>query len=227
MKKKQIIEIIFIILAISLISYPIISNYIYSHNQKEDISNYKKEMDDLSDEDKKRELERAKKYNDDIEKDADIDISLEEKETKNNSKYTSILNLKDAMGYISIPKIKVYLPIYHGTSKKVLQSGVGHIENSSLPIGGKNTHAVLAGHTGLAKKKIFDDINKLKIGDEFYIYILNETLTYKVDKIDIVSPDNSDVIKTEENKDYITLVTCTPRLVNTHRLLVRGERMEY
>ena len=122
--------------------------------------------------------------------------------------------------------IQVYLPIYQGINKDILNSGVGHIEKTSLPVGGKNTHSVLAGHSGLARTKIFDDIDKLKIGDRFYIHVLDEILIYQVDKIDVVKPDDTDTIKVEEDKDYVTLVTCTPRKKNTHRLLVRGTRVE-
>ena len=130
------------------------------------------------------------------------------------------------MGYITIEKIKVELPIYHGTSNEVLNSSVGHIEGSSLPIGGLTTHSVLSAHRGLPSAKLFTNLDRLEIGDTFKITILDEVLTYQVDKIVIVKPNNRDNIKIEENKDYITLLTCTPYGINTHRLLVRGVRIE-
>lgn len=131
------------------------------------------------------------------------------------------------MGYIEIPKIKILLPIYHGTSERVLQSGVGHLEHTSLPVGGKSTHAVLSGHRGLANAKIFTDLNKMEKGDVFYIKVLTRTFTYQVDQILTVEPTETKALEIEEGKDYVTLVTCTPYGINTHRLLVRGRRIPY
>lgn len=224
MSKKTIIYIVLIFLGMSLIAIPIISNYINIYKQTMIISDYTEKVQELPEEKKKEKLQNAKIYNENLERDTAIDLSLAKKEK--NLKSTDVLKIGETIGYISIPKIQVYLPIYQGITKKVLQSGVGHIEKSSLPVGGKNTHSVLAGHTGLAKTKIFDDIDKLKIGDKFYIHIFDEVLIYQVDKIDVVEPDDTDTIKVEEDKDYITLVTCTPRKKNTHRLLVRGTRIE-
>ena len=224
MSKKTILYILMIIFGMSLIAFPLISNYINIYKQTMIISNYTEKVQELPEEKKKEKLENAKIYNENLERDTAIDLSLAKKEK--NIKSTDVLNIGETIGYISIPKIQVYLPIYQGITKKVLQSGVGHIEKSSLPVGGKNTHSVLAGHTGLAKTKIFDDIDKLNIGDKFYIHIFDKVLTYQVDKIDVVEPDDTDTIKVEEDEDYITLVTCTPRRKNTHRLLVRGTRIE-
>lgn len=226
MNKKKIFYILMIILGMSLISYPIISNYINMYKQTIKISNYQEDILKIPEDEKQKELANAQNYNNQLEQSTAIDISLNNNENLINTEYINVLNLDEVMGYISIPKINVYFPIYHGTSKNVLQSGVGHLEKTSLPIGGKNTHAVLAGHSGLSRVKIFDDLNKLNIGDKFYIHILNNMLSYQVDKIDVILPDNTDAIKTEENKDYVTLVTCTPRILNTHRLLVRGSRIE-
>ena len=226
MNKKKILYILMIILGISLISYPIISNYINSYRQTTIISNYQHKIHKLPEEERKQELEKARMYNDKLEQTTAIDLSLNNSETNNDIKYINVLNIGETMGFIYIPKIDIYLPIYHGISEDVLQSGVGHIEKSSLPIGGKNTHAVLAGHSGLARTKIFDDLDKLNLGDIFYIYVLNETLQYQIDKIDIVMPNDTETIKVEKDKDYVTLVTCTPRVLNTHRLLVRGTRIQ-
>ena len=130
------------------------------------------------------------------------------------------------MGYISIPKIEAYLPIYHGTSENVLQSGVGHVESSSFPIGEKNSHTVLAGHSGLVRAKIFDQINKLKEDDMFFIYMFDEVFAYKINQIKVVLPDNTQDVQIVNGKEYVTLLTCTPYAINSHRLLVRGERIE-
>lgn len=225
--KNKIIEILFIIVGISLIGYPIISNYLASYNQTVAISNYQEDVNSLSIEEKQDELEKAREYNKELEQTSTVDISMANYiDRREHVSYLNVLNIGNQMGYISIPKIDVYLPIYHGISEDVLQAGVGHIENTALPIGGKGTHAVLAGHTGLVRTKMFDDINKLGIGDKFYIHVLDEVLTYEVDKIDVVLPDNTDTIVVKPEEDYITLVTCTPYMLNTHRLLVRGVRSE-
>lgn len=131
------------------------------------------------------------------------------------------------MGYLSIPKISVSLAIYHGTSSMVLEEGVGHIEGTSLPVGGKSSHCVLSAHTGLPGAKLFTDLDQLVEGDKFFIYILNETLAYEVDQITIITPDEFDELVIFENQDYVTLLTCTPYGVNSHRLLVRGHRIPY
>lgn len=225
--KKKIIEVLLILMGIILIGYPIISTFIASYTQTIAISNYQETIDNLSEAEKENELQKARDYNSEMEEVVSVDLSMNGSEDENEYvSYMNVLNIGDAMAYISIPKINVYLPIYHGLSENVLQSGVGHLETTSLPVGGLGTHAVLAGHTGLVRTKIFDDINKLEEKDKFYIYVLGETLAYEVDQIDVVLPDETDVIVVEQDKDYVTLITCTPYMINTHRLLVRGSRIE-
>ncbi len=142
--------------------------------------------------------------------------------------YTQILDYANhMMGYIEIPKISVYLPIYHGTSDDVLAKGIGHMSQTAFPIGGESTHAVLTGHTALPNAKLFTDLTELVEGDVFYIQILGETLAYEVDQIKVVDPEDTSDMQAEKGKDYVTLITCTPYAVNTHRLLVRGERIPY
>lgn len=223
--KKKIIEIAFILIGIILIAYPIISACLSAFNQTVAISNYQEVINNLSDEEKENELQKARDYNSEMEGIVSVDISMSSNEDETVS-YLNVLNIGEAMAYISIPKIDVYLPIYHGLSEDVLQSGVGHLDTTSFPVGGEGTHAVLAGHTGLVRTKIFDDINKLKEKDKFYIDVLGETLAYEVDKIDVVLPDDTDTIVVEQDKDYVTLITCTPYMINTHRLLVRGSRVD-
>lgn len=150
-----------------------------------------------------------------------------------NSEYNKCLNLNNdgMMGYISIPKIDVKLPIYHSTDNEVLQKYVGHLEGSSLPVGGKSTHGVLAAHRGLPSSRLFTDLDRMEEGDRFYIYVINQVLTYQVDRIYPMIDKNdkaklTEALQTKEGKDYITLLTCTPYGVNTHRLLVRGKRVE-
>ena len=131
------------------------------------------------------------------------------------------------MGYISIPRINVTIPVYHGTSEEVLQVAVGHMQNTSLPVGGENTHAVLSGHRGLPSKALFTDLDQVQIGDVFYLTVLNETIYYQVDQILTVLPNETDALAITKGEDHVTLVTCTPYGVNSHRLLVRGTRMDY
>ena len=227
MNKRKIVQILFVLIGISLISYPIISSLVNSYTQTTCTSNYQDIIRKMGSEEKRQKLEEAKNYNEQLKEDEEIDISLESKPVERKYlNYYNVLNIGETIGYVSIPKIDVYLPIYHGVSEGVLQSGVGHIESTSLPIGGKGTHAVLAGHTGLAKQKVFDNIDKLEIGDEFFINVLDEKLAYRVDKIDVVEPEDVSSLGIDPEKDYITLVTCTPYMVNTHRLLVRGERID-
>jgi len=146
-----------------------------------------------------------------------------------DEEYNSLLNIDGdgMMGYITVPKLKETLPIYHGTSEKVLQSGIGHLEQTSLPVGGASTHAALSGHRGLPTAKLFTDLNLMKKGDKFYITILKDTYAYQVDKITTVLPTDTKQLAIEPGKDLVTLITCTPYAVNTHRLLVRGHRIPY
>ena len=143
--------------------------------------------------------------------------------------YNNLLNYdsQGIMGFLEIPSIKVKLPIYHGTSSAVLQKGVGHLEGSSLPVGGESTHSILTGHTGLNKAKLFTDLTSVQKGDMFFVSVLGQKMAYAVDDINIVLPDDTSKLQVVEGKDYVTLITCTPYGVNDHRLLVRGVRTEY
>ena len=214
---KSVIAIILIIIGIIILLYPKISNYIEQKNQIEFIKEYKENISKMESTTKDKEYIKAEKYNEYLN-------GIENK----NSNYEEILNISQngIMAYIEIPKISVYLPIYHGTKDDVLKKGIGHLENSSLPIGGVSTHAVLTGHTGLLKAELFTRIRELKIDDYFYIYTLGQKLTYKVYQIKVVLPTEVDDIKIQEGKDLVSLVTCTPYGVNTHRLLVQAIRTE-
>lgn len=141
--------------------------------------------------------------------------------------YAEQLTVGGAMCYIDIPKINVYLPVQHGTGADTLECAVGHVIGTSLPVGGSNTHAVLSAHSGMASSKLFSDIDQLSVGDTFYIHVLGDTLAYKVDAIHTVLPTDTSRLQIEDGKDYVTLVTCTPFGINTHRLLVRGHRIPY
>lgn len=143
-----------------------------------------------------------------------------------SERYTEMLNINKMMGYVTIPGIDTQLPIYHGTSTQSLEKGVGHLPDSSLPVGGKGTHCVIAGHTGIEVSRMFNDLNKMKIGDLFYLTVCGKELCYKVDNIAVVLPEDTKLLERVADKDYCTLVTCTPYGVNTHRLLVRGVRVD-
>ena len=141
--------------------------------------------------------------------------------------YAQQLTVGGVMAYVDIPKINVYLPVQHGTGAETLEKSVGHVVGTSLPVGGSSTHAVLSAHSGMASSKLFSDIDQLAAGDVFYIHVLGDTLAYKVDAIHTVLPTDTSLLQIEDSKDYVTLVTCTPFGVNTHRLLVRGHRVPY
>lgn len=209
---------------LSLLLYPTASDYWNSLHQSQAIATYSEEVANL-DESKYRELwEAATAYNASLLDRSNtflLDGDLEKA-------YGSLLNLSGTgiMGYIEIPSISCSLPIYHGTDEAVLQIAVGHLEWTSLPVGGETTHCVLSGHRGLPSAKLFTNLDQLAEGDVFMLRVLDEILTYSVDQILIVDPHNTDSLQVEAGKDYCTLVTCTPYGVNSHRLLVRGHRIE-
>ena len=172
--------------------------------------------------------EDATKHNSLLEQENSLSAAVYREKT-NREVYEALLNplQNGMMGVIKIPKIKVVLPIYHTTEESVLQSGIGHYMGSSLPVGGTGTHCILSGHRGLPSAKLFTDIDQLCVGDLFYIAVLDETLAYQIDEIKIVLPDQLDSLNIDPDQDYVTLVTCTPYGVNTHRMLVRGTRVPY
>ncbi len=220
--KKNIILFITFSIGLSIFLYPIITNYISYQNGLWQIKTYEKSVQGISEEDYSSILLEAKKYNKEL-------IENYEKIIEDEKGYYNQINIPntDIMGYIYIEKLNIDLPIYHGMEDAVLQVGIGHFQGSSLPIGGENTHSALLGHRGLPTAKLFTHLDKLKIGDNFTIKILKEKLFYKVDQIEIVEPDEVlEKLKIEENKDLVTLVTCTPYGINTERLLVRGIRTD-
>lgn len=227
MKKKiNTNTILIIILAVGLLIllYPSLSNYLNERNASMVVSGYKENVSQLNNEEYEKLIEEAREYNKRL-LNRDMRFALSDEELQEYLTQLSFTN-SSAMGYVDIPSLNIVLPIYHTTSEDVLVSGVGHVEWSSLPVGGESTHSILSGHRGLPSAKLFTDIDKLNEGDIFKIHILNETLVYKVDDISIILPEDLNVLKIEEGKDYCTLVTCTPYGINTHRLLVRGYRVE-
>ena len=228
-KLLLIISIIFIILGVGIFLYPSISNYLAEKNHIDIIRNYDDLIVKIDEEKINEEKEKAKIYNENLAGDPVHDPFIIGSGYALPENYKEVLNVGDdgVMGYIEIPKISVYLPIYHGTSDDVLEKGVGHIQNTSVPIGGKSTHSILTGHTGLPNAELFTRLDELGIGDIFYIHVLDDVLTYKVFETKVILPDKIDELQILNGKDYVTLVTCTPYGVNSHRLLVKAERVEY
>ena len=222
--RSTIILVLIFIVGLSLLLYPSLSDYWNSFHQSRAIATYAEAVADLDDVDYEKMWQEAEEYNEQLKNKTNRWTMTEEEEEE----YNRILDVGGTgiMGYIEIPKIKVSLPIYHGTDEGVLQIAVGHIPGSSLPIGGMGTHSVVSGHRGLPSAKLFTNLDELKEGDIFMIRVLDETLTYEVDQIRIVEPDDLTSLEIDPEQDLCTLVTCTPYGVNTHRLLVRGHRIE-
>ena len=232
MKKDKLINIfiaLMILVGLSVMFYPVVSDMWNTYRNSLLISSHKKDVNDLSKKQTEQIWNEAVNYNKNHKENfikEDVFTNLK-KHTK--SKYDSYLNISKngVMGTIVIPKINVEIPIYHGTGEKELQTGVGHMEGTSLPVGGTSSHCVLSAHRGLPSAKLFTDLDKMKKGDLFFLHILDKTLAYKVEDIFTVKPNETDKLSLVEGKDYVTLLTCTPYAVNTHRLLVTGVRTAY
>lgn len=226
MKKIRVIFcVIIFITGLGIASYPFISNMVAQRHASQVVKDYETNVEEMDEEKIDAMKEAAKKYNEQLSNVVSVDDENENNEQ--GESYADLLNIGESLGYITIPKIDVNLPIYNGTSQDVLSKGVGHMEQSSYPLGGESTHCVLTGHRGLPSAVLFTDLDKLEIGDEFYLHVLDEILAYKVDQIKVVEPNESGDLEIIDGKDYCTLVTCTPYAINSHRLLVRGERTEY
>ncbi|MBR3768131.1 MAG: class C sortase [Clostridia bacterium] len=228
-KKKSGISSTIILVAIffvglSVLLYPTISDFWNEKRQSQAIVDYDSYIENLTPEDYSDYFEKADVYNQKLRNMAFP--FLNHKNIADEYYSTLDVNGEGMMGYITIEKIKVQLPIYHGTSDKVLNSAVGHVEGSTLPVGGKSTHSVLSAHRGLPSAKLFTNLDKVEVGDVFTIRILDRTITYQVDQILIVLPHETDNLNIVQGEDYCTLVTCTPYGINTHRMLVRGTRIE-
>lgn len=221
--KVKVILIVTFIIGLFILLYPSVSQYINSFNQSTAITDYDKMFLNNKDVDYTEDFNKAYAYNAELAK-----LRYPLAQYKKLSGYSELINVNNTgmMGYISINKIKVEIPIYHTTDKDVLNVAVGHLEGSSLPVGGKGSHSVLSAHRGLPSAKLFTDLNKIEIGDVFEITVLDKKLTYQVDQIRVVEPNDVTELRIKENEDYVTLMTCTPYGINSHRLLVRGTRIE-
>lgn len=227
MKKKNLTTVLLILAflaGLSLLLYPTVSDYWNSLHQSRAITEYAEQVNELDNELYEQLWADARSYNETLLGNPDrYEMTDEER-----AEYESLLDVSGTgiIGYIEIPLIGCSLPIYHGTEESVLQIAVGHIEGTSLPVGGAGCHSVLSGHRGLPSAKLFTDLDKLTVGEDFILRILDETLTYEVDQILIVEPYELDALAIDPERDYCTLVTCTPYGINSHRLLVRGHRIE-
>lgn len=231
--KNRLINILLvalIIMGMAILSYPMISNVLHDRKRDEIITTYDEEMANMPEEKIVQAREDAELYNRSLTDAVILSDPFDPDLIKTQDKdYMSVLNLEKngIMAYVEIPGLDIYEPVYHGTSDEVLAKGVGHLIGSSLPIGGIGTHAVLSGHTGLVDAEIFTNLESIKEGDIFLIKALNEILAYRVDQIKVVEPSDTGDLRIDPAQDYVTLVTCTPYGINSHRLLVRGVRTEY
>lgn len=229
---KKILPTILIILVFlagsAVFLYPTVSNYLYEKNSSRAFTEHAEKVAQLSPEEIAAEKEAAYRYNKSLFENAVVltDPFDPDAFPITDGEYTDLLALDDVMAYVEIPAISVYLPIYHGTDEETLLIGVGHLENTSLPVGGESTHAVLSAHCGLPSARLFTDLILLKVGNLFRIHVLDETITYQVYDIETVDPDDSSSLHIHKGEDIVTLITCTPYGKNTHRLLVHGKRIE-
>lgn len=222
---SAVIVTLVLLVGLSLLLYPTVADYINSLDYKKEIENYQREVQQLDDTTRSEMLAAARAYNAALlARSGTIgQLSAEQRE-----EYEALLDPagNGMMGYIEIQSLGIYLPIYHGTAEDVLQSGIGHIEGSSLPVGGEGTHAILSGHTGLPSTKLFSNIDELEVGDTFALHLLGEVLTYEVESTVVLLPADAEKQAIDPRRDLCTLMTCTPYGVNSHRLLVRGKRIE-
>lgn len=224
-KKNWKIILIFV-LGLMIAIYPIISNYYYTVENNNQVKDFQEAVAEMPDKEVLERIDLAKAYNDTLDPSRLAD-PYTEREKKGVENYARMLEVREKIGYIDVPKINQQIPVYAGTSEDILQHACGHLEGTSLPIGGKDTHAVITAHRGLPQVKLFRDLDKMEVGDLFFFTNVKETLAYKVDQILVVEPWDFEPVLVVEGKDLMTLLTCTPYMINSHRLLVRGHRVPY
>lgn len=214
-----------LLIGLSLLLYPTVADYINSLNNINDIELYRESIRRMDYDARKNMLEAARLWNAEL---LGGSTKMGEPDEESAERYASLLDPTGTgmMGYLRIEKISLYLPIYHGTDESVLHSGIGHFAGSSLPVGGEGTHSLLSGHSGLPSARLFSNIDQLEPGDTFEIHVLDEVLTYQVESVEVVLPEDAEIQEINPERDVCTLMTCTPYGVNTHRLLVRGVRIE-
>ncbi|MCH5304513.1 MAG: class C sortase, partial [Ruminococcus sp.] len=228
--KKRIVTILsafFLVLGVGFIAYPFVGLFISDYTSTKVVDNYEAQIKAMNSSEIKKNKDKIIKYNKELKKIGSEPLTSSKKD-KERVKVKTAFKPGEIEGYISVPKIDVMLPICEGTSEATLYHAIGHLEGTSLPYGGPSTHCVLTGHSGMANATLFSNLDKLSLNDVFYITVLNETHEYKVDMIKNIKPNEADkYIKIEKNKDYVSLITCAPITINTHRLVVRGHRIKY
>lgn len=225
-KAKWLFRLVFL-LGFMVALYPLVSRLYYRIDSNNQVAVFSEGVDELATEEIERRIGLARAYNESLNNVVSEDPYSEEKKKQGRAEYARMLEVHEMIGHVEIPKINQDLPIYAGTAEEVLQKGVGHLEGTSLPIGGNSTHAVLTAHSGLPEATLFTHLNQLEIGDKFYIHNISETIAYQVDQIKVIEPTNFNDLLIEPGHDYVTLLTCTPIMINTHRLIVRGHRVPY
>ncbi len=225
----RIIRKILLIVGLALLFYPVISSLIQGNTQQSVISTYESQAEKTEDTAKTKAWQEAEAYNSLLYQTQSAGISVNSQELLGEQSYQRLLNLTGTgmMGSVSIPKINAELPIYHGTEDEVLANAIGHVKHTSLPVGGENTHAVLSGHRGLPNAKLFTRLDEMETGDIFILNVCGEKLAYQVKTINTILPEDVDCLQIEPECDMVSLVTCTPYGLNTHRLVVTGERIDY
>jgi sortase A len=224
-KRSIIILMVVFLTGLGIFSYPFVSNWISERRALMMVGEYQRNMSYMPEEELEEMLAKAVAYNNAL-----IGVPVQDPFIQGSGiqlpkNYLEILDVSEIMAYIEIPKIQVSLPIYHGVSEEVLKKGIGHMEGTAFPVGGAGTHCLLTGHTGLPEAELFTNLIKMEIGDQFYINVLKKELVYQVDQIKVIEPDELGSLYTQPGEDYMTLITCTPYGVNSHRLLVRGTRV--
>ena len=229
MKRKKILTGMLFAAGLFLCAYPLVSSIIERRHQEEAVATYQTEVEATDTAEVKQVLEQAQRYNEMLWQTKGLIINEIQNEVLSDQSYKEQLNLlsNSIMGAIHIPKINVVLPVYHGTEEETLKNGVGHMQESSLPIGGENTHCLLTGHRGLPNSKLFTRLDELEAGDLFFLETCNEKLAYRVNQIEIIDPEDVEGLGIQAGKDLVSLITCTPYGLNTHRLVVTGERIPY
>ncbi|MEG3297932.1 class C sortase [Streptococcus suis] len=224
-KQSILLKLIFVF-GLLITVYPLISQFYYRYESDREVESFYEQAQQLPSEEVSKRLEKARAYNQTLDP-SKMQDPYSEEEKAGIAEYARMLEVKEKIGFVEIPKINERIAIYAGTTEDVLQKGAGHLEGSSLPVGGESTHTVISAHRGLPNASLFTNLDRLKIGDQFYIHNIAETLAYEVDQILVVEPSNFDPVMVQSGEDYATLLTCTPYMINSHRLLVRGHRVPY
>ncbi|HFI0227302.1 TPA: class C sortase [Streptococcus suis] len=224
-KQTILLKLIFVF-GLLITVYPLISQFYYRYESDREVESFYEQAQQLPSEEVSKRLEKARAYNQTLDP-SKMQDPYSEEEKAGIAEYARMLEVKEKIGFVEIPKINERIAIYAGTTEDVLQKGAGHLEGSSLPVGGESTHTVISAHRGLPNASLFTNLDRLKIGDQFYIHNIAETLAYEVDQILVVEPSNFDPVMVQSGEDYATLLTCTPYMINSHRLLVRGHRVPY